>query len=84
LGSWPHGSAVADSFQCACLLQGCADLAGDGQRLAVVLARLAGGRGPGRWLAQAVQRLGLAVRFAGVAQQPQRLLGLFVLAGRRG
>jgi hypothetical protein len=38
--------AVTDSFQCACLLQGCADLAGDSQRLAVVLARLAGGRGP--------------------------------------
>ena len=40
--------AVADSFQGACFLQGCADLAGDGQRLGVVVAGLAGGRGPGR------------------------------------
>jgi hypothetical protein len=39
--------AVADSLQGPCFLQGCADLAGDGQRLAVVLAGLAGGRGPG-------------------------------------
>jgi hypothetical protein len=35
--------AVADSFQGPCLLQGCADLAGDGQRLAVMVAGLAGG-----------------------------------------
>ena len=64
---------VADSLQGPCLLQGCADLTGDSERLAVVLARLASGRGPGRELAEAVQHLGLAVRFAGVAQQPQRL-----------
>ena len=30
--------AVADSFQGLCFLQGCADLAGDSQRLAVVVA----------------------------------------------
>src|SRR5215471_20226659 len=40
--------AVTDSFQSACLLQGCADLPGDGQRLAVVVAGPAGGRRPGR------------------------------------
>jgi hypothetical protein len=34
---------LAYSFQRACLLQGCADAAGDGERLAVVVARLAGG-----------------------------------------
>jgi len=35
--------AAADSFQGPCLLPGHADLAGDGQRLAVVLAGLGGG-----------------------------------------
>jgi hypothetical protein len=55
--------AGANSFQGACLLQGCADLAGNGQRLAVVVAGLAGGRGPGRELAEAVEHMGLAVGF---------------------
>lgn len=40
--------AVTGSFQGARLFQWCADLAGDGQCLAVVMAGLAGGRGPGR------------------------------------
>jgi hypothetical protein len=35
--------AAADSLQCACLLQGCADVAGDDERLVVVVAGLAGG-----------------------------------------
>jgi hypothetical protein len=39
--------ALADSLQGACFLQGCADVAGDGERLAVVVAGLAGGRGAG-------------------------------------
>ena len=39
--------AVADSFQCVCFLLGGTDVAGDGQRLAVVLAGLLAGRGPG-------------------------------------
>ena len=38
---------VADSFQGACLLQGCADVAGDLEGPAVVFAGLAGGRGAG-------------------------------------
>jgi hypothetical protein len=38
---------VAESFQGACLLRGGADVAGDGQRLGVMLAGLAGSRGPG-------------------------------------
>ena len=62
--------AVADSLQGSCLVQGCADLAGDGQRLAVVVAGLAGCRGPGRELTQAVQDLSLAVPVTGVAEQP--------------
>jgi hypothetical protein len=40
--------ALAKSFQGACFLWGRADVAGDGQRLSVTLAGLAGGRGPGR------------------------------------
>ena len=39
--------AVADSFQGACLLQGHAEVAGDGQRMVVVVAGLLAGRGPG-------------------------------------
>ena len=37
--------AVADSFQRACLLQRCAEFAGDGQRLGVVVAGLPSRRG---------------------------------------
>src|SRR5438094_731042 len=33
--------AVADSFQCTRFLQGCADIAGDGECLAMILAGLA-------------------------------------------
>jgi hypothetical protein len=39
--------AVADSFQGACLLQGHAEVAGDGQCLVVVVAGLLAGLGPG-------------------------------------
>ena len=35
--------AVADAFQGAGFVEGCADLGGDGERLAVVVAGLAGG-----------------------------------------
>ena len=38
----------AESFESACFLQGRAEVAGDGQRLGVTLAGLAGVRGPGR------------------------------------
>src|SRR5262249_10256366 len=38
--------AVADSLQGPCFLQGCADLAGERQRPAVVVAGMGGGRGP--------------------------------------
>ena len=52
--------AVAESFQGACFLGGGADVAGDGQRLSVLVAGLAGSRGPGREFAEAVQCFGLA------------------------
>jgi hypothetical protein len=39
---------LAESFQGACFLWGRAEVAGDGQRLGVVLAGLRGVRGPGR------------------------------------
>lgn len=39
--------AVADAFQGACFLQGYAELAGKGECLAVVVAGLPAGRGPG-------------------------------------
>jgi len=39
---------LGDSVQGACLLGGRADVAGDGQRPGVLVAGLAGGRGPGR------------------------------------
>jgi len=66
--------AAADSLQGTRFLQGGADLAGDGQRLAVMVAGLSGGRSPGRELAEAVEHAGLAVGFAAVAHQLQRLL----------
>ena len=40
--------AVADAFQGACFLQGGAEVAGDGQRLGVVVAGLVAIGGPGR------------------------------------
>jgi hypothetical protein len=40
--------ALAKSFQGACFLGSGTDVAGDGQRLTVVLAGLAGSRSPGR------------------------------------
>jgi hypothetical protein len=40
--------AVAESFQGTCFFQGRAEVAGDGQRLSVALAGLAGVCGPGR------------------------------------
>jgi len=40
--------AVADAFQGACLFRGGAEVAGDGQRLGVVVAGLAAVDGPGR------------------------------------
>ena len=40
--------AVADAFQGACFLCGGAELAGEGQRLGVVVAGLAAIGGPGR------------------------------------
>src|SRR5215475_14483128 len=40
--------AVADAFQGPCFLRGRADVAGDGQRLGVLVAGLTGGRGAER------------------------------------
>ena len=40
--------AAADSFQGACFVRGRAEVAGDGQRLGVLVAGLPGGRGPRR------------------------------------
>ena len=61
--------AVADAFQGAGFLPGRAEVTGDGQRLGVLVAGLAGGLGPGRWLAELVQRFGLAEPVAEVAEQ---------------
>ena len=65
---------LAESFQGACFLQGRAEVAGDGQRLGMVLAGLAGGRGPRGKFAEAVQRLGLAKLVAEFAERRQGLL----------
>jgi hypothetical protein len=79
--------SVAGSFQGACFFQGHADLAGEGQRLGVVVAGLLGRGGPGRQLAEAVEHFGLAVPFAEVAEQVKCLLvagcGGSVVAGQR-
>jgi hypothetical protein len=61
--------AVADSLQCACFLWGRADVAGDGQRLAVLVAGPACGRDAERELAEPVQRFGLAEPVAEVSEQ---------------
>src|SRR5262249_37414234 len=66
--------AVADSFQGPCFLGSGADVAGDGQRLGVLVAGLAGGRDAVRELAEAVQRFGLAEPVAEVTEQCQGLL----------
>src|SRR5215831_13353123 len=66
--------AVADSFQGACFLGGCADVAGDGQRSGVLFAGLPGGRGAEREFAKTVQRFGLAEQVAEVTEQRQGLL----------
>jgi hypothetical protein len=66
--------ALAESFQGACLLQGRAEVAGDGQRLGVMLAGLRGVRGAGREFAEAVERLGLAEPVAEVTELRQGLL----------
>jgi Transposase, Mutator family len=60
--------------------RGRANVTGDGQRLSVTLAGPRSVRGPGRELAEAVERLGLAEPVADVAKQRQGLL----LAGGRG
>ena len=68
----------AESFQGACFLQRRAEVAGDGQRLGMVLAGLAGCRGPRGKFAEAVQRLGLAEL---VAESAERRQGLPVTGG---
>jgi hypothetical protein len=59
---------LAEPFQGACFLWGRAEVAGDGQRLGVTRTGLAGGRGTGRELAKAVERLGLAELVAEVTE----------------
>ena len=66
--------AVADSLQGACFLWRRADVTGDSQRLAVLVAGLGCGRGAERELAQPVQRFGLAEPVAEVSEQGQGLL----------
>ena len=65
---------VAESFQGACFLWGCANVAGDGQRLGVAFVGLRGVRGPGCQRAEAVECLGLAEPVAEVSEQGQGLL----------
>src|SRR5215468_9641940 len=72
---------AADPFQGACLFQAHAEFTGDGECLGVVVAGLLAGRGPGRELAEAVQRFGLVCPIAGVAEY---LKGLLVAGGRGG
>src|ERR1700683_5524076 len=71
---------VADSLQGACFLWGASEVAGDGQRLAVLVAGLDCGRGAERELPQPVQRFGLAEPVPEVSEQGQGLL----VAGGRG
>ena len=72
--------ALSESFQGACFLGGGAEVPGDSQGLGVVLAGQRGVRGPGRQLAEAVERLGLAEPVAEISEQGQGLL----LAGGGG
>src|SRR5215475_1070501 len=64
-------AGLPEPFQGACFLRGQADVTGDGQRLVMTLASLAGGRCPGRQLAEAVKRLSLAEPVAKVAEYVQ-------------
>ena len=66
--------AVAESLQGASFFLGRAEVAGDGQRLDVLVACLAGGRGPERELTEAVQRFGLAERLPELAAQLEGVL----------
>ena len=65
--------AVADAFQGACFFVGDAQVAGDGERLGMVLAGLLAVRGLGQQLAEVVQRFGLAEPCADFAEQVQGL-----------
>ncbi len=81
-----RAAGSADPGQGPGLLRRRADLPGDGERLAVMAARLPGRRRSGRQLAEAVQRHGLAVPRAEVTVQLERLAeaggGGRVVAGR--
>ena len=66
--------ALSESFQGACFLGGGAEVPGDGQGLGVVLASQRDVCGPGRQLAEAVERLGLAKPAAELSEQGQGLL----------
>ena len=66
-------AAVADAFQGACFFVGDAQVAGDGERLGMVLAGLLAVRGLGEQLAEVVQRFGLAEPCADFAEQVQGL-----------
>jgi hypothetical protein len=70
--------AVADAFQGACFLQRRAKVAGDGQRLAVVVAGLQGLGSSGRQFAEPVQHVSLAAPVTEVAEE---LEGLVVADG---
>ena len=59
---------LADAFEGPCFLEWCAYGAGDVQCPGVAVAGLAAGRGLGQQLAEVVQRLGLAVAAADVAE----------------
>src|SRR5262249_14378551 len=72
--------AVADSLKGACFLWGRTDVAGDGQRLRVVVTGLAGGRDAEREHAETVQRFGLAEQ---VAEGAEKFEGLLVAGSSR-
>jgi hypothetical protein len=72
---------LAESFQGACFLRGRANVTGDGQRLSVTLAGPRSVRGPGRELAEAVERLGLAEPVADVANSARACWWLAAAAG---
>jgi hypothetical protein len=72
--------AVAGAFEDTCFRQWCSDVAGDGQRPAVVLAGLPGGWGSRHQIAKVVQCRGLAVPVAKLYVYLESLL----VAGRGG
>jgi len=78
--------AAAGSFEGAGLFQRRANVAGDGQRLPVVVAGLAGGCGGGQQVADAVEYVCLDFGFAGDAEHLEGLLvagrGRSVVAGQ--